>query len=286
MTTPKLPVVIAGAGPCGLVAAITLQKEGVRFVIVEGTARERLCSNVGSGFDLAPTAIDILKNRLEIPDMDKGFDSYGGMYMCNMEGKPLRKCTMTAISKDYVALSVNRAAMQECFLKFLLANEQEKTEDFDEMSILKCGVEVTGYEEHDETESVMVELSDGSNIVGSVLLGCDGIHLAVHRSMMTSLPAPVKDDPLHFCNTVCWWGKTELRADTEFFKALEATQEHLEEGSLFVWALGDGKHPGTFMCAPCGDTLMLEFLVESLEEPHKKRTQFDSAWRCLQYVPS
>jgi 2-polyprenyl-6-methoxyphenol hydroxylase-like FAD-dependent oxidoreductase len=62
MTTPKLPVVIAGAGPCGLVAAITLQKEGVRFVIVEGTARERLCSNVGSGFDLAPTAIDILKN--------------------------------------------------------------------------------------------------------------------------------------------------------------------------------------------------------------------------------
>jgi 2-polyprenyl-6-methoxyphenol hydroxylase-like FAD-dependent oxidoreductase len=28
MKTPKLPVVIAGAGPCGLVAAITLQKEG------------------------------------------------------------------------------------------------------------------------------------------------------------------------------------------------------------------------------------------------------------------
>ena len=47
-------------------------------------------------------------------------------------------------------------------------------------------------------------------------------------------------------------------------------QEHLEEGSSFVWALGDGKHPGTFMCALCGDTLMWAFLVESLEEPHKK----------------
>ena len=100
MTIPKLPVVIAGAGPCGLVAAITLQKEGVvPFVIVELAARKPLCSNVGSGFDLAPTAIDILKNRLEIPDMDKGFDSYGGMYMCNMEGKPLRKCTMRQSAK-------------------------------------------------------------------------------------------------------------------------------------------------------------------------------------------
>ena len=119
-----------------------------------------------------------------------------------LEGKLLRKCTMAAISKDYVALSVNQAAMQECFLKLLLANKQEKTEDFDEMSILKFGVEVTGYEENDEMESVMVELSNRSNIVGSVLLGCDGIHLAVCQSMMTSLPAPVKDDPLHFCNTV------------------------------------------------------------------------------------
>jgi 2-polyprenyl-6-methoxyphenol hydroxylase-like FAD-dependent oxidoreductase len=180
MTTPKLPVVIAGAGPCGLVAAITLQKEGVQFVIVERAARKRLCSNVGSGFDLAPMVIDILKNRLEIPDMKKGFDSYGGMYMCNMEGKPLRECSMAAISKDYEALSANRAAMQECFLKFLLANEQEKTRDFDETSILKCGVEVTGYEEHNETESVSVRLSDGVSIMGSSLLGCNGIHSAVH----------------------------------------------------------------------------------------------------------
>ena len=121
MSTSKLPVVIAGAGPCGLVAAITPQKEGVPFVLVERASRERLCSNVGSGFDLAPTVIDILKNRLDIPDMDKGFDSYGGMYMCNMEGKALRECSMTEVTKDYVARSANRAAMQECFLNFLLA---------------------------------------------------------------------------------------------------------------------------------------------------------------------
>ena len=57
---------------------------------------------------------------------------------------------------------------------------KKRQEDFDETSILKCGVEVTGYEEHNETESVSVRLSDGVSIMGSSLLGCDGIHSAVH----------------------------------------------------------------------------------------------------------
>ena len=129
---------------------------------------------------------------------------------------------------------------------------------------------MTGYKENSETESVTVELSDGSSLVGSILLGCDGIHSAVRRSMLTSLPTPVKDDPLHFCNVACWWGKTELKPDTEFFKALQATQKYSEDGSSFIWALGDGTHPGTFMCAPSGDTLMWAFLVQSLEEPKRK----------------
>lgn len=33
-----LPVVIAGAGPCGLVAALTLEKAGVPYVFYEKTA--------------------------------------------------------------------------------------------------------------------------------------------------------------------------------------------------------------------------------------------------------
>jgi hypothetical protein len=64
-------------------------------------------------------------------------------------------------------------------------------------------------------------------------------------------------------------GKTELKPDTEFFKALQAMQ-HYSDGSSFICALGGATHPGTFMCAPSGDTLMSAFLVESLEEPKKK----------------
>lgn len=260
------PVVIAGAGPCGLVAAITLQQEGVPYIIVERASRERLCSNVGSGLDLAPTTIDILNNRLKIPGMDQGFQKYGGMFMCNMKGKELRSCSMGEISKDYEAIAANRAAMQECFLKYLIGNEQSKNENFEESSILKCGVGVIGFEEDDETDSVTVKLSDGSSIVGSALLGCDGIHSAVRQSMIAP---PIKDE-LHFCNVVCWWGKIELKPDTGFYEAFAATQKHREDGASFIWALGDGSHPGSFMGAPGGDLFMWAFLLQSSDEPKKK----------------
>jgi 3-(3-hydroxy-phenyl)propionate hydroxylase len=115
----KLPVIIAGAGPCGLVAAITLQQQGVPFLVLERASRQQcLCSNVGSGFDLAPTVLDILRNRLKIADLHgDGFKKYGGMYMCGMDGQEVRECSMSDMlvssGKTVDFLSANRAAMQE-----------------------------------------------------------------------------------------------------------------------------------------------------------------------------
>lgn len=270
VTNSKLPVVIAGAGPCGLVAAITLQQQGVPFLVVERASREKLCSNVGSGFDLGPTAIDILMKRLQIPNMEEGFQKYGDAHMCNMEGKKLREFSMLDEFPESPYTAANRAAMQECFLKFLINNERAKSTstEFDESTVLKCGVQVTGYEENDDKDCVAVKLSDGISIDASALLGCDGIHSSVRRSMMESLK--VKDE-LHFCNIICYWGKTTVEEGSELYEAFEATQkEHKDKGSTFVWALGGHRHPGCFMTAPCDDTLMWAFFVKSFKEPKKK----------------
>ena len=52
------PVVIAGAGLCGLVAALTLEKSGgIPYIIYEKTTADRLCSNAGSGIDMGPTGM-------------------------------------------------------------------------------------------------------------------------------------------------------------------------------------------------------------------------------------
>ena len=70
--TPPLPVIIAGAGPCGLVAALTLQKAGIPFLIFERARFQKVLSNSGSGIDMAPTALKILDGELGLSDgLDK-----------------------------------------------------------------------------------------------------------------------------------------------------------------------------------------------------------------------
>jgi 2-polyprenyl-6-methoxyphenol hydroxylase-like FAD-dependent oxidoreductase len=170
------------------------------------------------------------------------------------------KTTPRVLSDNYNALAANRAVMQECFIDFLSGKD-----GFD-VSTLKCGVEVTRYE--DNEDCVTVKLSDGSTIEGSALLACDGIHSAVRRCMMSSLPNSVKDE-LHFCNIICWWGKTILKPGSDLHKALDETQKHKAEGSTFIWALGDDARPGGFMGAPSGDTFMWAFLLQSSEPPTK-----------------
>ena len=189
--------------------------------------------------------------------------------MCNMDGKELRDGALSDISESYEAVAVNRAAMQECFLEYLLEKERSDDVDCIESTILRCGVEVSSYYENDENDCVTVELMDGSTIEGSALLGCDGIHSAVRRCMMSSLPKAVKDE-LHFCDIVCWWGKVDIKPGTHFHKAFKATQKHEDEGPSFIWAIGDRNRPGSFMGAPTGRTFMWAFFEQSTQVPAKQ----------------
>ena len=58
-SSDDLPVIIAGAGPCGLVAALSLKRSGVPFVIYDRATSARLCSNAGSGIDMAPVSAGV-----------------------------------------------------------------------------------------------------------------------------------------------------------------------------------------------------------------------------------
>ena len=95
-----LPVVIAGAGPCGLLAALVLQRESTPFIVVEKATREKLYSDVGSAFDIAPTAIDILQNRLKL-NVETTFTKYEGMCIQRVDGTTLRELTMGEMNYPY-----------------------------------------------------------------------------------------------------------------------------------------------------------------------------------------
>jgi len=227
------PVLIVGAGPCGLLAAIALQRHGVPILVLEREALSTHAADVGSGYDIAPTAQEVMC-RLGIPlegwctkfQQSVVMDVCGNVLrrVSNESSAPMRACT--------------RSAMQQQFLKAL-----------GDLSVVRFGTVVTGFRQH--AEGVEVSLSDGSTVSGRALLGCDGIHSAVRDWMFQAYESPNLQPPLEthpdsfrFCEIDMWWGKCPISSDLH--KRLNAVCRFSSNGT-FMWCLGTSTHPGSFM---------------------------------------
>lgn len=254
-----LPVIIAGAGPCGLVAALTLQQQKVPFILVEKATRAKLCADVGSGFDLAPTAMDILSRRLKLENYYN--NTYAGMRLQDMSGKVIQDMDLTQLDnmKD-MFVSVRRSDLQRVLLERLLS--EQLGEDKNENRVLQCGVAVQSYRisacQKNGSKIVEAILSDGSTLQGSALLACDGIHSAIRQCMMQNKKV---EDPLHFCDIICYWGKCDIQQSKKLHQAVTQTQTQ-KEGNSFLWSLGSHAFPGTFMGAPVDGTFIWAFCIK------------------------
>lgn len=261
----QLPVIIVGAGPCGLVAALALRKYGVPFVILERASRSKICSNAGSGFELAPTAVEILKNRLGI-DVSKIMSYYRGMGVMTITGKMIR---MTELPPDYKGGSVNRAEMQNHLLELLFPTPE------DEEGVLFCGSGLESYKEYDAEHKVVATLQSGQEFSGCVLLACDGIHSRVRgvlhggydpeKSWEENTEIAAQKDPLHFCGAVVYWGKTPIERgselDTEFQKVIQKPAHYDRSKSFFTIALSTRKAPAGFFVIPSQNESMLNWAI-------------------------
>jgi 2-polyprenyl-6-methoxyphenol hydroxylase-like FAD-dependent oxidoreductase len=258
------PVIIAGAGPCGLVAALTLKQRNVPFVILEKAARDKLCSNVGSGFDIAKTTTIILGHRLDLPIDDILLD-YGGLYISTLEGKRVRdspvdvpqRKKMKDLEEDFRMASANRADMQTLLLDSIFPKSE------DEEGVLKCGASVESYKEDECNGQVVVTLSDRSTLIGCALLACDGIHSKIRACMHGG-----RDDPLHYCKANCYWGKTSVVKGSNLERELLKTQTCHKTGSVSV-VIGTGtvRKPGSFFLAPSKGQVLWGIFEHSKEPP-------------------
>lgn len=261
------PVIIAGAGPCGLTAALALKQAGVPFVVFERATREKLCANAGSGYDIMPTALDILR-RLQVP-FEGTFNRYAGLFMAKMDEaqatnvRVVRMADFMHAGRPYEAFAANRSEMQELLVSCL----------GEDGAALHCGVGVRSFEQDDD--GVTVELTDGSSVEGAALLGCDGISSAVRKGLHgggAAAEAGRDRDPLHYCGINCWWGKIDNMDDACGAGALRAALAEAQpfgtDGAALVWLMGSGAKPGMFFVVPGkGGVLMWGFFAHATEPP-------------------
>lgn len=259
----QLPVIIVGAGPCGLVAGQALKQYGVPFVIIERASRSKICSNAGSGFELAPTSVQILQERMGV-DISKIINVYKGVKIGNMEGKHIREAK---IPPDYPGGSVNRAEMQNYLLNILFPTSE------DEEGILFCGSGIDTYIEDEKQGKVTAVLTSGKTIDGCVLLACDGIHSRCRAVLLggydnnkdweTNCEVGAQKDPLHFCNAMVYWGKTSAPRGSDLEVTFAKTQRVKEYGdkqvNIPLVGVPSLRAPSSVFIIPSDDGTMLNW---------------------------
>ena len=208
------PVIIAGAGPCGLVAALTLQQQNVPFIVYERASRAKLCANTGSGIDMAPTAVKILAEHLQL-ELSTAMRPYECMYIGALrEKKTTNQKTTKAKTNALVTYQFqdlplaqdfgfsNRAELQKALLAALThgvsaagvpASHRPEDEAAgvadDELllsSIVRCNTEIVAYEQPtNDADPIIVTLQTRDPTVRSIeaimhislsLSPCDSVH--------------------------------------------------------------------------------------------------------------
>ena len=270
----SLPVVIAGAGPCGLMAARVLQEHLVPFIIVERAEREHLCSNVGAAYELAPTALSLLR-RFGMT-FEGNTNLFTGVYMARMSGSmgggTVESGAPQVRAERVEAVRANRAELQALLLGSLCLEGDGEGNDLDEAAgTLRCGVSVRGYAQVKAgggDTRVEVKLSDGSTVEGAALLGCDGTNSAVRRAMNGWAKGGRVDDRLRFAGMNAWSGSAPLAGNSALQVALAEQQPWKEgEGNTFVWLMGSNSKPGCFMGSVMAGAFTWVFFVLATAPP-------------------
>eukprot|EP00747_Dinoflagellata_sp_TGD_P116550 gnl/TRDRNA2_/TRDRNA2_172412_c1_seq1.p1 gnl/TRDRNA2_/TRDRNA2_172412_c1~~gnl/TRDRNA2_/TRDRNA2_172412_c1_seq1.p1 ORF type:complete len:236 (+),score=26.56 gnl/TRDRNA2_/TRDRNA2_172412_c1_seq1:135-842(+) len=221
------PVIISGAGPCGLMCALVLQRGGVPFVLVERAEEKKLTANVGSGLDMMETAMRIF-GRLDLPieQFVRGFATNTAL---GPEGSFWRT----------VHTGANFSHRSELQVALKTALDKNPVD-------ARFGVGVSGYSETES--SVKVGLTDGSSITGRALLACDGWKSRVRAQMLSH-------DPVRFCNISVW------RAVCKRTPQLEDAGFELQD---FTYCLPGRRKLGNWCCWPTGDDVRWCAAMQSL----------------------
>jgi 2-polyprenyl-6-methoxyphenol hydroxylase-like FAD-dependent oxidoreductase len=165
---------IVGSGVCGPVTAMALQRAGIEATVYE--AREPTSEEVGSYLTVATNGLDALRAiDADTRVLSAGFPT-SAIVLSSGTGKRLGTVPIGTASTE--SRTVKRAHLQR-----VLQDEATRRGIRFEFGRRLVGAAPT-------RDGVVARFLDGSDAVGTILIGCDGVHSVTRRIIDPAAPAP------------------------------------------------------------------------------------------------
>ena len=213
-----MKIVIVGGGIGGLTAALCFLHHGSEVTVLEQAVE---LNEVGAGIQVPPNAMKVFE-ALGVADAlaETAFEPEALEARMGHSGRQLFRLPLAAAARarwGSLYLHLHRAD----YIAVLAAAVRTKSPD-----AIRLGAKITGYKQ--DAHSVRAQLADGTECVGNVLIGADGMHSAVRRQMLGA------QSP-RFTGNVAWRAVVPL----------EKLGKHAPRPTACVW-LGRGKHCVTY----------------------------------------
>jgi 2-polyprenyl-6-methoxyphenol hydroxylase-like FAD-dependent oxidoreductase len=212
--------VVVGAGIGGLAAAIALEQAGVEPIVIE---RAPQLHEAGFGLVVSANAVTALRSL----GLSDGVAARGTRVVRaeirNPRGELLARIDYEAL--EWETYGILRTELQQAMLEALPAER------------LRLGTTCIG-----ATEDGQALLDGGDAVVADIVVGADGIHSAVRRSLFG-------EEPLHYGGHRAW------RAGTRF------DDKRVRDRFVEVWGVGGG-----FGFGPAGSGRVYWYCFETVPE--------------------
>ena len=190
MRTPRIAIVGGGGG--GLAAALSLERRGAEVIVCE---QSPALNEIGAGLNLSPNALVALR-VLGVEDAIIALGSESDFLIIRSwkSGRVISRMRRGAFRQQFGApnLTVHRADLLDVLRGAL------ETVDF--RLVARCCIAV---EECDR--GGVVRLADGGEIEADIIVGADGIHSVVRKSLFGP-------DAPRFTGCICWRGMASASA--------------------------------------------------------------------------
>lgn len=226
-------VVISGGGIAGLTTALCCLHFGHEVIVLE---KSPLLGEIGAGIQVPPNAMKVFEKL----GIESAFDDFAfepiaiegrlGVSGMRLFSIPLAETAISRWGSKY--LHVHRAD----FISILEKALNEISPD-----IIRLNQEVVGYSQN--KDAVSAKLLDGSEVIGDVLIGADGIHSPIRTEMLG-------DEKAMFTGNVAWRAVVPM----------ERLGKQLPAPTACAW-MGRGAHAVTYRLR-CGKLANLVAVIE------------------------